>query len=320
MKLKKIRKFIIISVVICQSTVLFGQALNKLTVDKKVLDSLLIVNTTKNREIEKLNLELKKMQTELFTAKQSTSSIQQKNQECAEEKVKLAEQSKQYQNEINQLKLRIKELEVKLHIDQFNTDKNVASTSNIIKTIKIGTQVWMIDNLNVTTFRNGDKILEAQTDEEWEKAGKNKVPAWCSYDNDKKNDAKSGKLYNWYAVSDKRGLAPAGYHIPNETEWKTLVNQLGGEDIAALKMRFGPEWQDQTSVSHSKNNFSAVPTGWRKTSNDGIAFTSEGAYWWSATALSAKYAWTRYILYFSNNLKSYCYPKASGLAVRCIKD
>ena len=80
--------------------------------------------------------------------------------------------------------------------------------------VKIGNQIWMVKNLNVETFRNGDHIHEAKTLEEWKIAGENQKPAFCYYNNDPKNGTIYGKLYNWYAVNDPRGLAPAGYHIP----------------------------------------------------------------------------------------------------------
>ena len=100
------------------------------------------------------------------------------------------------------------------------------------QTVTIGTQVWMTKNLDLATFRNGDPIPEAKTDEEWEKAGENKQPAWCYYDNDPANGAKYGKLYNWYAVIDSRGLAPVGYHIPSDADWTKLNDFLGGEGVA----------------------------------------------------------------------------------------
>lgn len=89
---------------------------------------------------------------------------------------------------------------------------------NVYKTVKIGDQIWMAENLNVEKFRNYETIPEAKTKSEWEEAGENKQPAWCYYDNDPVNGAKYGKLYNWYAVIDPRGLAPSGWHIPNEAE------------------------------------------------------------------------------------------------------
>ena len=97
-----------------------------------------------------------------------------------------------------------------------------------IKEVVIGNQVWMAENLNVDTFRNGDPIPHAQTNKEWSKAGKNRQPAWCYYNNDAAIGAKYGKLYNWYAINDPRELAPKGYHIPNNEEWIALIDYLGG--------------------------------------------------------------------------------------------
>ncbi len=113
------------------------------------------------------------------------------------------------------------------------------------QTVTIGTQVWMIKNLDVATFRNGDPIPQAKTAEEWVKAGENQQPAWCYYDNDPANGAKYGKLYNWYAVNDSRGLAPVGYHIPSDAEWRKLTDFLGGEDIAGAKMKSKPIYKTE---------------------------------------------------------------------------
>jgi uncharacterized protein (TIGR02145 family) len=99
-----------------------------------------------------------------------------------------------------------------------------------VQTVTIGTQVLMTKNLDVSTFRNGEIIPEAKTTEEWEAAGKNKQPVWCYYRNDPKNGTKYGKLYNYYAVNDSRGLAPAGWHIPTYGEWDVLFHFLGVEN------------------------------------------------------------------------------------------
>src|ERR1700722_9533725 len=95
------------------------------------------------------------------------------------------------------------------------------------KIITIGSQVWTKENLNVSTFRNGDPILEAQSYEEWRKAWDKHQPAWCYYKGDSANGNKYGKLYNWYAVNDSKGLAPQGWHIPSKDEWSILVTFLG---------------------------------------------------------------------------------------------
>ena len=109
--------------------------------------------------------------------------------------------------------------------------------------IAIGAQVWMTKNLDVATFRNGDPIPQAKTNEEWVKAGDNQQPAWCYYDNDPANGTKYGKLYNWYAVNDSRGLVPVGYHIPSDAEWKILTDFLGGEEVAGKKMKNQPNYE-----------------------------------------------------------------------------
>jgi len=82
--------------------------------------------------------------------------------------------------------------------------------------VVIGSQTWMAENLNVSHFLNGDPIPHVQTNEEWLKAAENRRPAWCYYNNDPVNGKKYGKLYNWFAVNDSRGLAPPGWHIPTD--------------------------------------------------------------------------------------------------------
>ena len=108
---------------------------------------------------------------------------------------------------------------------------------NVYKTIKYGVQVWIASNLNVTHFRNGDVIPEAKTEEEWIKAGKSGSPAWCYYDNDPENGKKYGKLYNWYAIGDKRGLVPEGWHVSANADWRTLIKNLLGVDVAGVKLK-----------------------------------------------------------------------------------
>jgi uncharacterized protein (TIGR02145 family) len=127
--------------------------------------------------------------------------------------------------------------------DAFDNNKNSGPPANL-KSVVIGTQTWTSENLNVSTFRNGDPIPEVRSTEEWKKAGENKQPAWCYYDNDPKNGEKNGKLYNWHAVNDPRGLAPKGWHVPSEEEWKKLALYLGGENIAGKKMKSTSGWSN----------------------------------------------------------------------------
>jgi uncharacterized protein (TIGR02145 family) len=101
--------------------------------------------------------------------------------------------------------------------------------------VTIGKQKWSTTNLDVESFKNGDPIKEAKTNEEWILAEQSGEPAWCYYDNDEKNESQYGKLYNWHAVNDSRGLAPDGWHIPTDAEWKELSQHLGGALVASKK-------------------------------------------------------------------------------------
>jgi hypothetical protein len=113
-----------------------------------------------------------------------------------------------------------------------------------IESVKIGDNYWTTKNLNVDRFNNGDVIPEAITGEDWADAARKKQPAWCYYDYDIKNGEIYGKLYNWYAVNDPRGLAPDGWHVPTRKEWEIIINQFGDEAGLILKNNAGwDEWE-----------------------------------------------------------------------------
>jgi uncharacterized protein (TIGR02145 family) len=131
--------------------------------------------------------------------------------------------------------------------------------SQTIETIKIGTQTWTKQNLNVTQFRNGDIIPLAKTNKDWKDACASQKPAWCYYKNNAENGVKYGKLYNWYAVNDPRGLAPLGYHIPSDSEWNKLMFNIQedalmddfdtlGNTISMMKSTTG--WKVENTVSY----------------------------------------------------------------------
>ena len=184
--------------------------------------------------------------------------------------------------------------------------------------VTIGKQVWMTQNLNVDKFRNGDPIPQAKTDEDWEKAGTDGKPAWCYYDNDPKNGIKYGKLYNWYAVNDSRGLAPAGWHIPTDAEWTILSDYLGGKDAAGTKMKSTIGWAKNGNGTNS-SGFSGLQGGNR--GYDG-AFYNIGyiGNWWSSTENDSNNAWFRNLNYFNGNVYRNNLNKAYGFSVRCLRD
>jgi uncharacterized protein (TIGR02145 family) len=179
---------------------------------------------------------------------------------------------------------------------------SAVQSGGITDTVRIGTQTWMRRNLDVTHYRNGDSIAEVRDSATW---GSITYGAWCYYNNDPANDSIYGKLYNWYAVNDSRGLDPTGWHVPSDNEWKTLETYLGmsQSEVADTGYRGTNEgsklagradlWYDgalKQNQYFNSSGFSALPGGWR--GYDG-AFHNIGGVgsWWSATGGGASSAW-----------------------------
>ena len=196
--------------------------------------------------------------------------------------------------------------------------KAEVSIQRIASSVKIGPQVWATENLNVDRFRNGDPIPQAKTDEEWERAGKNKQPAWCYYENRAKNGETFGKLYNWYAVNDQRGLAPKGWHIPTDAEWTQLTDLLGGVSIAGAKMKSISGW-DGNGNGTNTSGFNGLPGGYRYY-NGTFDFQGSYGYWWSASETITFNAYYRDLNHFYNGLCRSSYHKEGGFSVRCLRD
>lgn len=190
------------------------------------------------------------------------------------------------------------------------------------KEVTIGKQVWMTQNLNVDKFRNGDPIPEAKTDEEWRKAGENGEPAWCYYNNNPDNGDRYGKLYNWYAVNDPRGLAPEGWKIPSDEEWSRLADFLGGESVAGTKMKSTDFWADYEGESGNGTNesgFSGLPGG----SRDNVGtfyYIGKFGFWWSSSESNTGGAWNRNLNYINGFVYRNVFSKETGFSVRCLRD
>jgi uncharacterized protein (TIGR02145 family) len=164
------------------------------------------------------------------------------------------------------------------------TDKD----GNTYKTVKIGTQEWITSNLNVSHFRNGDVIPEIEDATAWVQASNNGTPAWCYYNSDAGNGSTYGKLYNWYAVNDSRGLAPYGWHIPTYMEWDDLTTYSGGEMYAGKKLKSTNGWNNSGNKSGNGTNesgFSGLPCGARHDDDGAGSFYGVGQYghWWSCS-------------------------------------
>jgi uncharacterized protein (TIGR02145 family) len=212
----------------------------------------------------------------------------------------------------------------------FNTTTNSLETKNssgwvslsssfvALPTIVIGTQQWMSKNLDVAFYRNGDPIPQVTDPTAW--AGLT-TGAWCYYNNDSTQGNKYGKLYNWYAVNDPRGLAPQGWHIPSDAEWTTLGNTLGGESVAGGKMKEPGtfNWTAPNTGANNISGFAGLPGGSRN--YDGtFSSVGFGGGWWSSTEDGTADAWYRYLLYNDGFVGRNGGYKRFGFSVRCLRD
>ena len=184
-----------------------------------------------------------------------------------------------------------------------------------LETIQIGYQTWMQKNLDVERFRNGDVIPEVTNFEEWMRAGENEKPAWCYFDNDSILGQKHGKLYNWYAVMDPRGLSPVGFHVPNKDEWEILFKTF--EDATLTDgIDF---WLDDVQNDHK--GFRAIPSGGRFNEADVEFFyyLNIEAWWWTTSDMDKNLAYcVNYDVKY--DVLIFDYYKDVGISVRCIKD
>lgn len=163
----------------------------------------------------------------------------------------------------------------------------------------------MKSNLDEGNFRNGDLIPEAVTEEEWQKAAVDKRPAWCYYENSKSNGSVYGKLYNWWAVSDPRGLAPSGYHIPDIAEWSGITEFFGGRNHAGSKI---------------KDGLLKAPIGGYRSGLGAFYGKNTNGYFWTNSVIFRDVV-SNVVLSNSNAVVYFNYSRMKeGLSVRCIKD
>lgn len=187
---------------------------------------------------------------------------------------------------------------------------------NTYKTIQIGTQNWMAENLKTRKYRNGDPIPTNLSIPSWSATTSG---AYIIYYNDTINNAIYGKLYNWYAVVDSRNLCPVGWHAPSDAEWTILENYVGGSGVAALKLKSTSSLWLSSNVASNESGFSALGGG-RCYDTGEQYFLGINGDWWSSTALSSTDAYYRN-MGFSSGISNRDYiPKANGLSVRCLQD
>ena len=207
-------------------------------------------------------------------------------------------------------------------IKSFTTTDSLGTVTDIdgttYRTVKIGDQWWMAENLNVTHYRNGDLVPNVTDSSLWTSQT---IGAYCNYGNDAANAAAYGRLYNWYAAGDARDIAPAGWHVPSDVEWQTLVNYLGGDAVAGWKMK-------ETGTAHwlppntgtDESGFTALPGGYRGSSYGVFGDLGNYACFWSSTVSSGTYAWYRSLSYDYSEVSHYDSKKHYGFSIRCVKN
>jgi uncharacterized protein (TIGR02145 family) len=192
---------------------------------------------------------------------------------------------------------------------------------NDYKSVKYGMQEWTASNLNVAHFRNGDVIAEAKTPEEWVNAAATGTPAWCHYENNAENGKIYGKLYNWFAINDPRGLAPDGWHISANSDWKTLVKNLMGVDVTGGKLKSKAGWK--SGKGSDKIGFAAMPGGYRNSEGKFRDLQTVSQWWSNTVPVDVKPSQKIYsfkISDLSSEVKYIEVDKGMGLSVRCEKD
>ena len=188
---------------------------------------------------------------------------------------------------------------------------------NTYNGIQIDNQFWLTENLTVSKYRNGDEIPEVKDKKEWKKLT---TGAWCYYENNAENGAIYGKLYNWYAVNDPRGLAPEGYHIPSNEEWDTLIANLGGDYGAGGKMKEKGtvHWNSPNEKANNQSGFTALPGGRRM--EDNFDYIGKTGAFWSVSEYNPELGKERQINNSLRNVILSYSQKRQGSSVRCIKD
>ena len=194
---------------------------------------------------------------------------------------------------------------------------------NFYNSIIIGTQEWMQSNLKVTQYSNGDPITLNLSDTEWQASTSG---AAANYNDVLSSGTTYGKLYNWYAVNDNRGVCPTGWHVPTDTEWTTLETTLGGASTAGMKLKDDGTidlstglWMTGAEPATNASGFTALPGGYRYFSG---TYNGQGAWanFWTNTATGPDYAWDRELFYNNSTSGRTALDKHTGLSVRCLKN
>jgi uncharacterized protein (TIGR02145 family) len=199
--------------------------------------------------------------------------------------------------------------------DVDNTIKDI--DGNVYTSVTIGTQVWLVENLKTTKYRNGDLIGTTTNDI----SGESSPEYQWAHDGNESNVATYGRLYTWYAVTDSRNVCPAGWHVPSDAEWTTLTTFLGGDTVAGgkLKETGTTHWTTPNTGATNETGFTALPSGYRYLDGSYINIGLIG-FWWSSTGYSATDAYYHYMICYFSTVRRLYDNKQFGYSVRCLKD
>ena len=201
----------------------------------------------------------------------------------------------------------------------------VVSSSQEIASIKIGNQIWMLENLNVTSYRDGTPIPEVTSSVNWASLTN---AAWCWPTGYSNNEGIYGRLYNWYAamgihnaesmtnISSRKNICPIGWHLPTDAEWSELASFLGVNAGGKLK---ASGFETPNTGATNASGFTGLPGGLRSY-NGTIGNIGTTGYWWSSTEDVSDLAWYRYIYANSSLIFRYSYFKTGGMSIRCVRD
>ena len=211
--------------------------------------------------------------------------------------------------------------EITVSPEQIMMDVLRESKSIKNKSVQVGDQTWMTQNIDVSKFRNGDPILEANDAKKWQQASLNSTPAWCYA---MEGHPEFGKLYNSFAINDPRGLVPKGWHIPTVDEWNTLYKFLGGNDQILNKISSKVGWQHPSNDANNSTGLSMRPTGWRSGRSREVNGLNHRIFLWAASNENGCNAFSFFDLTDNNKMGDkhglIMVDCQYGGAVRCIKD
>ncbi|HPG41220.1 MAG TPA: FISUMP domain-containing protein [bacterium] len=190
---------------------------------------------------------------------------------------------------------------------------------NIYQIIKIGNQLWMAEDLRVTHYRNGEPIPNVTDNSQWDYLTSG---AYCYYADDSSYATTYGALYNWYAVNDTRNLAPTGWHVPTDREWQTLVDYLGGDDVAGGKLKeTGTEhWESPNEGATNASGFTSRPGGGCRSNGRDFCLMGYVAIYWSATDDGTYYALSLELAYNDSHMSYFSDNKQNGFSIRLVLD